>query len=125
MNNFLYDIAKDKLMMGELDLLSGHISASLVPGTAKYPPDMKTLDIKELVATVELKNKSVGHALFGADPTTFEDVERQQDVKAVIIHSGSIPIAYIGSAEYGLPFKTNGGPITMFWGKDKTKIFKL
>lgn len=125
MNNFLYDIAKDKLMMGELDLLAVNISASLVPSIPKYLTQLKILDTSDLIATVELKNKSVGRAFFGADPVTFNDVARLQEVKAIIIHAGSLPIAYIGEAEYGLPFKTNGGAITMSWGKDKTKIFKL
>lgn len=112
-------------MLGELDLLTTPLYASLILETYTSSTDVVDMTKLNPVATSTLQNKRVGNTFFGASPITFEESPRGSIVKCILIHSDTIPIVLLSEASYGLPFTTNGGPITLSWGKDKTKIFKL
>ena len=124
MPNFVYTIAKDRLMRGSLDLLGQPVYLSTLSPISRPDPDAGDDILLTVVGSpVELLNKYVFEGTFSADSVEVKDIQRDQVVKAFLIHSATTPIAYLGGS--GLPFTGNGGIVTLSWKQQDNVIFKL
>lgn len=124
MSNFVYTIAKDRLMRGSLDLLGQPVYLSALTSNASKDDSTGELILQSLAGNpIELVNKSIQDGSFSADPVVVEDIKRNQVVSAFLIYSDTTPLAYLGGSNF--PLTGNGGVVTLSWKQQENVIFKL
>jgi len=132
MANGLYIYGLSEIMKGHIDLINANISIALID-TSKYSVNLnidQTLsDIDEdaIIAQEILSGKTVEGSSFNASDLTFESLESDQDIGAVLIfldsesNDTSTLIAYFDSDD--LPITPDGEDITINW--NESGIFEL
>lgn len=134
--NALYDKGREGFLAGDIDWDSDNIRAILID-VADYTVDLvndeflSDVPAPARVATSgNLTNKTVTDGVADADDVTFSAVSGDS-VEAIVVyqHTGTAGtsklIAYIDTAQSGLPVTPNGGDIIVQWDTGSEKIFKL
>lgn len=135
MANALYDLGREKFLLGEIDWVDDNIKVLLVD-TADYTVNLATDEFHSDVtgAAIEATSGNLGTktstaGVADAADVTFSSVTGDQ-CEALVIYkdtgvSGTSPlIAYIDTAT-GLPVTPTGGDIDVVWDSGANKIFKL
>lgn len=124
----IYPKAKEQFMLGALNLSSATVSAALIKTTYVYnstDANATTITAYQAGSSVELSSKSISvDGVFDAADITFTAVAAGSTVNAVLIYSGTTPIAYIDSG-VGFPFATSGADVTVSFSNSADKIFRL
>lgn len=135
MADFIYDLAREAFLKGDLDWASHDIKAVLVDG-ADYTPSASTDDFLADIAaggrvatSSNFASKTTTLGVADAADITFSTVTGDQCEYIVIYRDSgdaatSELIAKIDSYT-GLPVTPNGGNITVSWPSDSNKVFKL
>lgn len=135
MANALYDKARERFLMGQLDWLTDTIKVVLVD-TGNYSVNLAAHEFLSDIpsaARVAISGALTGKTATGgvadADDVTIAAVSGPT-VEALVIFkdtgdpSTSPLIAWIDTAS-GLPFTPNGGDVTIQWDNGANRIFKL
>lgn len=103
------------MLSGKVNLIDEHVFAVLV----------RSNSLIQVSEPKRLTGKLLSEGVFSADNVTFSEVQIGETAGAVLIYSNNINIAYIDSANYGLPVVGNGGYVSILWNDGPNKIFKL
>lgn len=135
MANALYDKAREKFLLAQINWSSDTLAAVLVD-TGAYTPNLTTheflsdIPIGARISTSgALTGKTTTLGAADANDTTFTAVTGTT-VETIVIYkdTGSAAtsslIAYVDTAT-GLPITPNGGDIIVTWDNGANKIFKL
>ena len=135
MANALYDKAREKFLLAQINWSSDTLAAVLVD-TGAYTPNLTTheflsdIPIGARISTSgALSGKTTALGAADANDTTFTAVTGTT-VETIIIYKDtgtaatSSLIAYVDTAT-GLPITPNGGDIIVTWNNGANKIFKL
>lgn len=134
MANTFYALGAEKILSGDIDLITDTIKVILVKNT--YPQNLTTdeflddVDPYRLNTDQTLGSKSVALGVFDAGDATWTAVTAGDTSEGVVIYkdtgsSATSPlIAYIDTIT-GFPLATNGGDITAKWDDGAYKICKL
>ena len=134
MANTFYALGAEKILSGDIDLITDTIKVILVKNT--YPQNLTTdeflddVDPYRLNTDQTLGSKSVALGVFDAGDATWTAVTAGDTSEGVVIYkdTGSAAtsplIAYIDTIT-GFPLATNGGDITAKWDDGAYKICKL
>lgn len=135
MANALYDKAREKFLLAQINWSSDTLAAVLVD-TGAYTPNLTTheflsdIPIGARISTSgALSGKTTALGAADANDTTFTAVTGTT-VETIIIYKDtgtaatSSLIAYVDTAT-GLPITPNGGDIIVTWDNGANKIFKL
>jgi hypothetical protein len=135
MADFIYDLARQAFLEGEVAILTADIKAVLVDG-ADYTPSASTDDFLADIAgggrvatSSNFASKTSTLGVFDAADITFSTVTGDQCEYIVIYEdtgdaATSKLLAKIDSYT-GLPVTPNGGNITVAFPADSNKIWKL
>ena len=124
----IYPKAKEQFLLGALNLASATVSAALIKTTYTYNAadvNVTAALAQQAGSSVVLSTQSVSaDGIFDAADITFTAVAAGSTVNAVLIYSGTTPIAYIDSG-VGFPFATSGADVTVSFSNSADKIFRL
>jgi hypothetical protein len=135
MANFLYDLAREAFLDGNLSWGTDDIRAVLVD-TDTYTANQATDDFLDVISagnrvavSGSFTSKTVTAGVADAADITFTTVSGDVSEALVIYHHTGVDgtselIAYIDTAT-GLPITPGGGDITVTWDSGANKIFKL
>lgn len=135
MASYLYDLAREAFLNGDLDWAGDDIKAVLVD-SADYTPSQSADDFLADIAaggrvatSGNFSGKTTTAGVADAADITFSSVSGDSCEYIIIIHdttdaATSELIAKIDDYT-GLPVTPNGGNITVAWPSDANKIFKL
>jgi hypothetical protein len=115
MSNFIFPEAKTAMLQGSVNLIDEVVYAVLIKGDSIIPVS----EPRPLVG------KMLSQGVFSASNVTFSNMEIGETAKAVLIYTDTVRLAYIDSANYGLPVVGNGGYVSILWNDGPNKIFKL
>jgi hypothetical protein len=125
----VYPKAKQQFMLSALNLSSATVQAALIKSSYAY--SSTDADASAIIAahqagaSTTLANKTISASgVFDADDLNFGVVAAGSTVTAVLIYSGTIPIAYIDSG-VGFPFTTSGAAVTSSFSNGGGGIFTL
>jgi glutamine synthetase type III len=127
MADWMYTLAKKKLLDGDIDLLVSDIKVAMID-TAVATPVQATdeflspeFDGAIIASSANLANKTTTGGAFDADPAEFSAVTGDS-VEAVVIYvdSGdpdtSPVIAKLDTGVTGLPYTPSGADVILTWG---------
>ena len=137
MSNNLYDKGRQKFLEAKIDWLNDTIKAILID-TDDYAVNLATHEFLNEVpvaarvsTSANLTGKTTTNGVADADDALFEAVVGDICEAVILIKdTGSVAtsplIAYLNSAESGLPITPSGGSdIILKWNNGPNKIFKL
>lgn len=134
MANMLYTKAKEKLMQGQLNLLTDDIRVAIVSNA--YIQSMTTdeflaeVDDHILGTPMALTGRSITGGAFDGDDLNFTGIASGATTEGVVIykHTGdpaTSPLIYYADTVTGFPMLTSGGDIEVRWDNGAYKIFSL
>lgn len=115
MSNFIFPEAKTAMLSGKVNLIDEPVYAVLVRGDSLIPVSEPQI----------LVGKALSQGVFSANSVTFSNMILGETATAVLIYTDATRLAYIDSANYGLPVVGNGGYVSILWNDGPNKIFKL
>lgn len=134
MANMLYTKAKEKLMQGQLNLLTDDIRVAIVSNT--YIQSMTTdeflssVEAHILGAPMALTTRSITGGSFDGDNLNFTGIASGATTEGVVIYkhtgnSATSPLIFYADTVTGFPMLTSGGAIEVRWDDGAYKIFSL
>lgn len=134
MANMLYTKAKEKILQGQINLLTDDIRVAIVSNA--YVQSMTT---DEFLSSVEahilgtpmaLTNRSITGGAFDGDNLNFTGIAAGATTEGVVIYkhtgnSATSPLIFYADTVTGFPMTTSGGAIEVRWDDGAYKIFSL
>ena len=134
MANMLYTKAKEKLMQGQLNLLTDDIRVAIVSNA--YIQSMTTdeflaeVDDHILGTPMVLTGRSITGGAFDGDNLNFTGIASGATTEGVVIykHTGdpaTSPLIFYADQIQGFPLTTSGAAVEIVWDDGEYKIVKL
>lgn len=134
MANMLYTKAKEKLMQGQLNLLTDDIRVAIVSNA--YVQSMTTdeflseVDDHILGTPMVLTGRSITGGAFDGDNLNFTGIALGATTEGVVIykHTGdpaTSPLIFYADQIQGFPLTTSGAAVEIVWDDGDYKIVKL
>lgn len=133
MANKFYPLAKEKMLLGQVNWAADTIKAALVSSAYTYSDAHEFLDsaTTALLGTAQtLTAKTTVAGVFDAADVTFAALAAGSTIKALVIYkdtgvaSASPLLAYLDTVT-GFPMTTFGGDVVVPWSNGATKIFAM
>jgi hypothetical protein len=135
MANFVFDLARESFLKGEIDWSTEDIKCILVDTGAGYTPSQADQFLDDVTAgtiataSAFFTTKTTTAGVADADNITFTAVTGAESEALIIYQHTGTPstsrlIAHIDTAT-GLAITPGGGDITVTWDDTANKIFKL
>lgn len=132
MSNTSYPKGMEKLLSGQINLLTADIRAALLPATYTYSTAHEfTSDLGTRVGSdVALADRSVAGGVFDASDAETSPLSPGNNVHSVAIfvdtgNASTSPLLFFYDSVPGLPADTNGGAIKLRWSNGPSKIASL
>lgn len=134
MANMLYTKAKEKLMQGQLNLLTDDIRVAIVSNA--YIQSMTTDEFLSSVnahilgTPMALTTRSIAGGAFDGDDLNFTGIASGATTEGIVIykHTGdpaTSPLVFYADQVQGFPMLTSGAVIEVRWDDGAYKIFSL
>lgn len=134
MANMLYTKAKEKILQGQINLLTDDIRVAIVSNA--YIQSMTTdeflaeVDDHILGTPMALTNRSVAGGAFDGDDLNFTGIASGETSEGVLIYKdtgnpATSPLIYYADTVTGFPMLTSGAAIEVRWDNGAYKIFSL
>ena len=134
MANMLYTKAKEKILQGQINLLTDDIRVAIVSNA--YVQSMTTdeflsdVEAHILGAPMALLNRSVTDGAFDGDNLNFTGIAAGGTTEGVVIYKGTgnpatSPLIFYADNITGFPMTTSGASIEIRWDDGAYKIFKI
>lgn len=133
MANKFYPLAKEKMLLAQVNWAADTIKAALVSSAYTYSDAHEFLDsaTTALLGTAQtLTAKTTVAGVFDAADVTFAALAAGSTIKALVIYkdtgvaSTSPLLAYLDTVT-GFPMTTFGGDVVVPWSNGATKIFAM
>lgn len=134
MANMLYTKAKEKILQGQINLLTDDIRVAVVSNG--YVQSMTTdeflssVEAHILGTPLELTSRAVTGGAFSGANLAFTDIPPSQTTEGVVIykHTGdpaTSQLIFYADQVQGFPMTTSGAAVEVRWDDGAYKIFKL
>lgn len=134
MANMLYTKAKEKILQGQLNLLTDDIRVAIVSNA--YIQSMTTdeflADVDDYIlgTPMALTTRSIAGGAFDGDDLNFTGIASGATTEGIVIykHTGdpaTSPLVFYADQVQGFPMLTSGAVIEVRWDDGAYKIFSL
>ena len=134
MANMLYNKAKEKILQGQINLLTDDIRVAIVSNA--YVQSMTTDEFLSAVSAnilgtpMALTGRSITGGAFDGDDLNFTGIASGATTEGVVIYKdtgnpATSPLIYYADTVTGFPMLTSGGAVEVRWDNGAYKIFSL
>ena len=134
MANMLFTKAKEKILQGQIDLLTDDIKVVIV--STSYVQSMTSdeflSEVEDFIlgAPMALTSRSVSGGAFDGADLNFTGIAAGNDTEGVLIfkntgNPATSPLIFYADQISGFPMTTSGAAIEIKWDDGDYKIFKL